>query len=71
MVWIPRPCGEVLVILGVEEVRREGRAEKGLVREVSERWRQRIREDREVGSRFAGMWSRVNAAVLTGKGIGD
>jgi len=69
MAWIPRPCGEVEVIGGMEEFRREDRVERGVVRQVTERWIQRVGEEGQFESRFAGIWSRLNAAVLKGEGI--
>lgn len=68
MAWIPKPCGEVRVIGGLEEVRRQGRVETGVITEVACAWRQKAGEP--VGSRFAGMLSQMNAAVLSGERAG-
>jgi len=68
MAWIPKPCGEVRVIGGSEEVRREGMVEIGIVTEVCSAWRQNTGEPME--SRFAGMLSQLDAAVLSGEWAG-
>jgi hypothetical protein len=69
MAWIPRPRGGVEVIEEMEEFRREGRVERGVVRQATERWRQRVGQEGQFESRFAGLWSRLNAAVWKGEGI--
>jgi hypothetical protein len=68
MAWIPKPCGEVRVIGGREEVRREGTVQRGVVTEAGCAWRKRSNE--QVKSRFAGMLSQLNAAVLSGHRAG-
>jgi hypothetical protein len=67
--WIPRPCGEVRVMGGLEEVRSEGRVVViGVITEVSCAWRQSAGEP--VGTRFTGLLSQLNAAVLSGDRAG-
>jgi hypothetical protein len=68
MAWIPKPCGGVRVIGGLEEVRREGRVVIGVITEVACAWRQRGNEPTE--SRFAGLLSQLDAAVLSGESVG-
>jgi len=65
MAWIPKPCGEVRVIYGLEEVRIGNR---GATTEVACGWKQGA--DRPVTSRFAGLLSQLNAALLSGKNAG-
>jgi hypothetical protein len=66
--WIPRPCGEVRVMGGLEEVGREGSVVIGVKTEVSCAWRQSAGEP--VGTRFTGLLSQLNAAVLSGDRAG-
>jgi hypothetical protein len=66
--WIPRPCGEVRAMGGLEEVRSEGRVVIGVITEVSCAWRQSAGEP--VGTRFTGLLSQLNAAVLSGDRAG-
>jgi hypothetical protein len=68
MAWIPKPCGEVRVTGGLEEVRRGGTVPRGVETQIAYAWRQRA--DEKVGSRFAGMLSQLNAAVLSGEQAG-
>jgi hypothetical protein len=68
MAWIPKPCGEVRVIGGLEEVRREGRVVTGVMTEAGCAWEQRPGEP--VRSRFAGLLSQLNAAILSGEWAG-
>jgi hypothetical protein len=70
MAWIPRPCGEVRVIGGLEEVRREGRVVTGLFTEVACVWRQQADEPVVGSVFFAGLLSQLNAAVLSGDRAG-
>jgi hypothetical protein len=65
MAWIPRPCGEVRVNAGMEEMRREGqRTTTSAITEVTCAWRQRA--DERARSRFAGLLSQLHAAVMSG-----
>jgi hypothetical protein len=68
IVWIPRPCGEVRVMGELEEVGREGSVVIGVITEVSCAWRQSAGEP--VGTRFTGLLSQLNAAVLSGDRAG-
>ena len=76
LVWIPKPCGEVNIIGGEENLSRLGPVQTGVITQVtSVRW-QRIRSadggyiDSAMQSRFAGMWSQMEAAVLSGQRAG-
>jgi hypothetical protein len=64
MAWIPRPCGEVRVAESLEEVVRDGQAVARMTTGVASAWRQRA--DEPVESRFAGLLSQFNAAILSG-----
>lgn len=64
MAWIPRPCGEIRVMGGLEETTGQGRTEIGVVTGVFCDWKQTAEEP--VRSRFAGMLSQLNAAILSG-----
>ena len=64
MAWIPKPCGEVRVAGSLEEVVRDGQVVTDMTREVACARRQRA--DEPVESRFAGLLSQFNAAILSG-----
>ncbi|PMD17983.1 hypothetical protein NA56DRAFT_254584 [Hyaloscypha hepaticicola] len=64
MAWIPKPCGEVRVAGNLEEVVRAEQVVTDMTREVACAWRQRA--DEPVESRFAGLLSQFNAAILSG-----
>lgn len=78
MAWIPKPCGLVrLSFNGEEELGEE--VNRGPTTTVSSVWRQQIGtrqgvEEGEVGlevwSRFSGLVSQLNAAVLSGQRAG-
>jgi hypothetical protein len=68
MAWIPKPCGEIRVVGVLEELRREEREEVVVITEVACTWRQKA--DEPIKSRFAGMLSQLNAAVLSGERAG-
>jgi hypothetical protein len=70
MAWIPKPCGEVEIIGGEDEVGRDGTMERGTLTMVSSQWTERLSEAGEPGSRFAGMLSQLNSAVLSGERAG-
>jgi hypothetical protein len=69
MAWIPKPCGEVEIIGGEGEVGRDGTMERGTLTMVSSQWTERLSEAGQ-GSRFAGMLSQLNSAVLSGERAG-
>jgi hypothetical protein len=64
MAWIVRPEGEVRVIGCVEEREGDGTAQRGTIRRVKCRWKERIREGESVETRFEGMMQRLNADLL-------
>ena len=69
MAWIPKPCGEVrLIVAGdvIEDMR--GTAQRAVVTDVRSAWSQRLGE--QAASRFAGMLSQLNAAVVSGERAG-
>ncbi|KAE9381798.1 hypothetical protein N431DRAFT_491108 [Stipitochalara longipes BDJ] len=68
MAWIPKPCGEVRAIGGLGGVRREEHVTASVTIEVTSAWKQRA--DQLVKSRFAGLLSQLNAAVLSGHRAG-
>jgi hypothetical protein len=70
MAWIPKPCGEVEIIGGEDEVGRDGTMERGTLTMVSSQWTERLSEAGESGSRFAGMLSQLNSALLSGERAG-
>jgi hypothetical protein len=63
MAWIPKPCGEVRITGGLDEVRREGLIESGVITEVACAWRQMANDP--VATRFAGLLTQFNAAGLS------
>jgi len=70
MAWIPKPCGEVRLIVeeDVVEDMVTGTAQRAVVTEVRSAWSQSLGE--QVASRFAGMLSQLNAAVVSGERAG-
>ncbi|KUJ22285.1 uncharacterized protein LY89DRAFT_728444 [Mollisia scopiformis] len=67
MAWIPEPCGEVGAIRGVEGMMRRGLVEEEVTTVVSCSWRHRRGDP--FRSRFAGMVSQMNAALLPGEHV--
>jgi hypothetical protein len=72
MAWIAKPCGDVEIIggEGEGEVGRDGAMERGTLTMVNSHWIERLDEAEEPGSRFAGMLSQLNSAVLSGERAG-
>jgi hypothetical protein len=70
MAWVPKACGEIEIIGGEDEVGRDGTTERGTLTIASSQWTERLSEAGEPGSRFAGMLSQLNSAVLSGERAG-
>ena len=68
MAWIPRPCGEIRVTGGPQDVSSGGMVQMGSITEVGCAWRQTVSDEAE--SRFAGLLSQLNAAILSGQRAG-
>ena len=64
MAWIPKLCGAVRIIDGVEEVRRRGEVMIGMTRQVDCSWRQELGEGERVRTRLPGMFSSLMVSLL-------
>jgi hypothetical protein len=68
MAWIPRPCGAVRAIDGLEEVRRREGILSGMAMQIDCSWWQPFGEPTR--SRLAGMLSELNACLFSDEGDG-